>query len=75
MKKKKKKKIHFNSDYSLSGASISHYLLEKSRVCLQNPQERNYHVFYEICLGAPEALKKDLELKTPEDYRVNKNNI
>lgn len=62
--------IHFNKEGVLTGASISHYLLEKSRVCFQNSNERNYHVFYEFCAGAPEELKKELLIGGSETYRI-----
>ena len=38
----------FDTRGRLAGASISTYLLEKSRLVLQNPNERNYHVFYQL---------------------------
>lgn len=62
--------VHFDSKCQVVGGHISHYLLEKSRICTQSPDERNYHVFYMLCAGAPQQLKDKLGLGKPDDYRV-----
>ena len=33
------------------GATIMNYLLEKSRVNAPSINERNYHIFYSMCIG------------------------
>ncbi len=44
--------IFFDARGQICGATNTNYLLEKSRVVLQNEGERNFHIFYQICLGA-----------------------
>ncbi|XP_018563166.1 unconventional myosin-Va isoform X1 [Anoplophora glabripennis] len=41
--------LQFNKQFHINGASMRTYLLEKSRVVFQAPDERNYHIFYQIC--------------------------
>nr|XP_051706532.1 unconventional myosin-VIIa isoform X11 [Oryctolagus cuniculus] len=60
--------IHFNKRGAIEGAKIEQYLLEKSRVCRQAPDERNYHVFYCMLEGMSEAQKKKLGLGQAADY-------
>ncbi|XP_075553349.1 myosin heavy chain 95F jaguar isoform X3 [Dermacentor variabilis] len=60
--------IHFNNKCSVVGGFISHYLLEKSRICGQNKGERNYHIFYQLCAGAPNELRQQLRITSPDDF-------
>lgn len=65
--------VHFNNKYQVVGGHISHYLLEKSRICTQSAEERNYHVFYLLCAGAPQELRSVLKITKPDDYLYLKN--
>ncbi|XP_053396881.1 unconventional myosin-VI-like isoform X2 [Mercenaria mercenaria] len=60
--------IHFDNKFLVAGGFISHYLLEKSRICVQSKEERNYHIFYRMCAGAPPDLFKKLQLAAPDQF-------
>ena len=61
--------IHFDGKCQVAGGYISHYLLERARVVSQGPQERNYHIFYQLCAGAPQHLQESLHLSPPDKFR------
>lgn len=44
-------KIYFNKRGFITSANIDYYLLEKLRVVSQLPNERNYHIFYQLLKG------------------------
>uniref|UniRef100_A0A8D1P1Y0 Myosin XVB n=1 Tax=Sus scrofa TaxID=9823 RepID=A0A8D1P1Y0_PIG len=50
------------------GASVSHYLLETSRVVFQAQAERSFHVFYELLAGLDPREREQLSLQGPETY-------
>jgi myosin heavy subunit len=63
-------RVQFRPEGSIVGAQIINYLLEKSRVCRQSVEERNYHIFYQLLAGVAEdpQLKKALGIEEVEDY-------
>ena len=50
--------------------SFPHYLLEKSRICRQGKEERNYHIIYRLCAGASEDIRQKFHLSSPDTFRV-----
>uniref|UniRef100_A0A3B3TJ24 Myosin IXB n=1 Tax=Poecilia latipinna TaxID=48699 RepID=A0A3B3TJ24_9TELE len=50
------------------GAVVEKYLLEKSRLVSREKNERNYHVFYYLLLGASEEERTEFKLLPPEEY-------
>ena len=52
--------IEFDVAGRVNGAAISTYLLERSRVVSIAAPERSYHIFYQLCAGAPPYLQKQL---------------
>ncbi|KAG2798506.1 hypothetical protein PC112_g21321, partial [Phytophthora cactorum] len=63
-------KLHFTSGGRLTGASIQTYLLEKVRLVSQSKGERNYHIFYEMAIGAAPAARKRWFLDPPKGHMM-----
>ncbi len=61
-------KTQFDKRGRLTGACIESYLLEKSRVTRQAEDERNFHIFFQICAALPAALRSELRITSPRDY-------
>ncbi|XP_070599668.1 unconventional myosin-Vb isoform X1 [Erythrolamprus reginae] len=60
--------IGFDKRYRIIGANMRTYLLEKSRVVFQAADERNYHIFYQLCASAGLPELKDLSLLDAKDF-------
>ncbi|VIO93824.1 Uncharacterized protein BM_BM4191 [Brugia malayi] len=60
--------IHFNKKGIIVGGFVSHYLLERSRLCGQNACERNYHIFYQLIAGADDRMANKLKLNKLENF-------
>ena len=60
--------IKFGFYGEVLGATLSEYLLEKSRVVRQGDGERNFHIFYYIFAGLSEERKTELKLADSTSY-------
>ncbi|XP_039882835.1 unconventional myosin-Vc [Simochromis diagramma] len=60
--------ISFDRKYRIIGANMRTYLLEKSRVVFQAENERNYHIFYQICSCADSPAFKNLRLQSADKF-------
>jgi myosin heavy subunit len=60
--------IFFNNAGEICGAQNTNYLLEKSRVVLQNPGERNYHIFFQLLTGGDASTLREFRLTNANDY-------
>ncbi|XP_044762393.1 unconventional myosin-IXAa-like isoform X3 [Coccinella septempunctata] len=60
--------VNYKENGMVHGAVVQKYLLEKSRICSQGRNERNYHVFYYLLEGASEQEKQVLHLRSPDQY-------
>ncbi|XP_057578562.1 unconventional myosin-Ie isoform X4 [Hippopotamus amphibius kiboko] len=60
--------IQFSPGGEPDGGKISNFLLEKSRVVMRNPGERNFHIFYQLIEGASAEQKHSLGITTMDYY-------
>lgn len=61
--------LHLDRCHHLSSASIQTFLLEKTRVAYQAPNERNFHIFYQITKGATAEERLAWNLPEGAHYR------
>uniref|UniRef100_A0AAY5KNP7 Myosin VAa n=1 Tax=Esox lucius TaxID=8010 RepID=A0AAY5KNP7_ESOLU len=62
--------IGFDKRYRIIGANMRTYLLEKSRVVFQADEERNYHIFYQLCASSHLPEFKNLKLGINEQNQM-----
>jgi myosin heavy subunit len=63
--------VFFDNNGIIQAAKVTKYLLEKSRVALPLPNERNYHIFYNMITGLKshnETLYQSLGIGEVDDY-------
>lgn len=63
-------KIQFGAHNEIIGAEIASYLLEKVRLIHQSPEERNFHIFYELLEGGDAELLASLGLTRGAKYEL-----
>lgn len=62
--------VLFDKSNEIVGAQIRTYLLERSRIVFQPAEtgERNFHIFYQLCAGAPSSERKEMGLESAKDF-------
>jgi myosin-7 len=60
--------VNFDRKNNIKGCNVVAYLLEKSRVVRQTPNERNYHAFYMLLEGASKEMRREYEMKPADQF-------
>merc|ERR1719460_2476934 len=61
-------RINFDASGYIAGANIETYLLEKARIIRQAPDERSFHIFYQLLMGASKEFKSQMLLDDAKNY-------
>jgi myosin protein heavy chain len=62
-------RINFDVSGYIAGANIDTYLLEKSRAVRQAPDERSFHIFYQMVNCCSAEAKKEFLIEDIRNYR------
>jgi len=62
-------RINFDNSGFIAGANIDTYLLEKARMVRQSPEERTFHIFYQLLNGASLEYRNELLLESIDSYK------
>jgi myosin-5 len=65
--------VNFSQNGKILSAKIFNYLLEKSRVVSIQPEERNYHIFYQLIRGADSKERQKYQIRELEHFNYLKN--
>ncbi|KOO33649.1 myosin motor domain [Chrysochromulina tobinii] len=60
--------LQFSVSGRMQGAKMDTYLLEKSRITSQLPDEQNYHVMYLVAANLPEAKRREYGMDSWETF-------
>ena len=66
-------RINFDNSGYIAGANIETYLLEKARMVRQSPEERTFHIFYQLLNGASLEYRNELLLESIDSYKFLSN--
>ncbi len=60
--------VNFSQNGKILSAKIYNYLLEKSRIVNIQPNERNYHIFYQLIYGADQKEKSKFQIRELDHF-------
>merc|ERR1711892_1624725 len=66
-------RINFDNSGYIAGANIETYLLEKARMVRQSPDERTFHIFYQLLNGASLEYRNELLVESIDSYKFLSN--